>query len=157
MDKRLAQARQALEQGYLETAAELLKPLVDAQDAEALFLRSTFSLPGEESESMFEKRSLQFLKRSAELNYAPALYALGVCYSIGDLVSKNERQATQYFKTAAALGYSKAKYEHGRNLLYGAPGLNKQVESGWQLIREAAADDVEDASIFIHKFARKSF
>ncbi|WP_202414249.1 tetratricopeptide repeat protein [Duganella flavida] len=132
----------------------MLKPHLDTQDAEALFLRSTFSLPNEESERRFEKRSLQFLKRSAELGYAPALYALGVCYAIGDLVLKDERQAAKYFKTAASLGYAKAKYEHGRNLPYGAQGDAQQVEIGWRLIREAAVDDVQDASEFMHKFAR---
>jgi len=82
----LAKARLALDHGDIAEASQLLGPLVASADPEALFLSSTFSAADGETDEQFEERSLRCLKKSAELGYAPALYALGVCYDTGDLV-----------------------------------------------------------------------
>ncbi|MCU6496280.1 hypothetical protein LPN04_00575 [Rugamonas sp. A1-17] len=151
--KILAKARLALDRGDISEASQLLAPLVASADPEALFLASTFSSVDEESDEQFEERSIRFLKKSAELGYAPALYALGVCYDSGDLVGKDELKAGYFFECAAKLGYPKAKFEHGRNLYYGSHGFDKKSQLGWQLVQDAANEHVEDAKEFIRNFA----
>ncbi|MYM94834.1 SEL1-like repeat protein [Duganella vulcania] len=93
------------------------------------------------------------MKTSVEPGYAPALYALGVCCDIGDLVGKDELKAGYFFERAAKLGYSKAKFEHGRNLFYGSHGFDKKSQLGWQLVQDAANEHVEDAKEFIRNVA----
>ncbi|MES2160571.1 MAG: hypothetical protein V4476_05400 [Pseudomonadota bacterium] len=155
MDKAqiIAKVRLALDLGDMLEATQLLNPLVANADPEALFLSSTFSLSGDESNEQFEERSLRLLKKSAELGFAPALYALGVCYDLGDMVHKDKLKAGHFFECAAKLGYPKAKYEHGRNLYYGSHGFDKKIQLGWQLVQDAANEQVEDAMEFIRNFA----
>lgn len=149
----LAKARLALDLGDIAEASQLLGPLAEHADPEALFLFSTFSMPDDESLAQFEERSMRLLEKSAELGYAPALYALGVCYDLGDLVRQDKFKAAQLFECAAKLGYPKAKYEHGRNLYYGSHGEHKKSQLGWQLIQDAANEQVEGAMEFIRNSA----
>jgi TPR repeat protein len=145
----LARAREAIDSGNFKAAHSLLQPLVKNGNPEALFLSSTFSFPSTESDAQFEERSLNFLIRASNAGYPPALYALGVCYDLGDLVEPNAEKAGVFFKQAAEAGYSKAKFSHGRNLFYGSNGLVQEVQQALHFIKEAANEGVEDAAEFL--------
>jgi len=101
-------ARNQMEVGDYRAASSTLRPLVQAECAEALFLCSTFSVAGSESEDEFERRSFSMLARAAELGYVPAIYALAVCYESGDLVDENQEPAGNLFESAAVFGISKS-------------------------------------------------
>ena len=113
--------------------------------AEALFLYSTFSVSGSESEDEFEKRSFSMLARAAELGYLPAIYALAVCYDSGDLVEENPELAGKLFESAASAKIPKAMYRHGLNLIHGSNGISLNKQLGLRLVQEAAHNGVEDA------------
>lgn len=130
-------------------AYELLRPLLEKSVPEALFLYATFSLAETESETEFDRRSFDLLTRAADLGYAPALFAVGVCYEVGDLVEPDPSLAATYLRSAAEQGYPKAKFSHGLNVYYGSNGTPRDEESGLALIRAAAKAGVEDAEDFL--------
>lgn len=143
-------ATSLVEQGKLKKALVVLQPLLHADDPEALFLYSTFSIRGSETAAEFERRSFNLLHRSAALGFAPAIYALGCCYETGDLVDADPVQASTLFRQAADMGHSKGKFRHGLNLYYGTNGIEKHSSEGLRLIRAAAAEGVEDAEEFLN-------
>ena len=139
-------ARQEMEVGNYSAAFRILWPLVQNDCAEALFLYSTFSVAGSESDADFEQRSLAMLGRAAELGYAPASYALGVCYESGDLVAAADpERAGKLFESAAATAHPNAMYRHGLNLISGSNGIPRNASMGLRLVQEAAQNGVEDA------------
>ena len=141
----LAAAKRMMEHGDFENAHRTLRPLVDAEIPEALFLYSTFSLAGTESDAAFEKRSVDMLTRAAHLGHAAAMYSVGVCFENGDLVEKDVKRAAHLYSAAAEAGDSRAKFRHGLNLLYGSGGMRREEVAGRALIRIAAAEGIEEA------------
>jgi TPR repeat protein len=136
--------RKAFKNRNAKIAEKLLLPLVRALNAEALFIYSQFSIRTKESAECFERRSVTLLRQAADLDYAPALYALGVCYDSGDLVEKDSVVAAGLFERAAALNYPEAKLSHGLNLVYGT-GTSENRELGIDLIRQAVQEGVDGA------------
>lgn len=145
----ISDARRKIESGQIREALQVLRPLLETEVPEALFLYSTFSLAGTETEDEFEKRSFKLLKRAADLGHVPALYALGVCYEVGDLVEANPVYAASLLKTAAEMGHSKAKFRYGLDLYHGSNGVIRNQAAGLELIRAAAQDGVEDAEEYL--------
>jgi TPR repeat protein len=145
----ISAARRSIELGDYSGALLQLRPLLDSEVPEALFIFSTFSIAGTETDSEFERRSLKLLRRASELGYPPAIYALGVCYEAGDLISADLNKAATLFEAAARLGYSKAKFRFGLNVFYGTAGTPRDEESGLRLIREAAGEGVEEAHEYL--------
>ncbi|MFG6448908.1 tetratricopeptide repeat protein [Roseateles sp. BYS180W] len=145
----ISEAQRKIESGKFREAYEVLRPLLETEVPDALFLYSTFSLAGTESEAEFEKRSFELLERAADLGHAPALYALGVCYEVGDLVEANPIYAATLLKAAAEMGHAKAKFCHGLNLYHGSNGVPRSEGAGLALVRAAAQDGVEDAEEFL--------
>jgi TPR repeat protein len=143
-------AARIIESGDCSQAYRLLKPYIEQGRAEAIFLFSKFSRESE-TDDEFERRSLECLERAAAANYPPALYALGVCYDLGELTVRDPLKAARLFESAASGGYAKAKLSHGLNLYYGSNGVAKDVNAGLELIRAAAADGVQGAIEFILK------
>jgi TPR repeat protein len=141
-------AERLMDENRHDEAQALLHPLVILEVPAALFLAATFSLPENESEALFEARSIDYLTKAADGGYPPALYALGVCYDIGDLIAPDLDKAGQLFKQAAEAGHLKGKFCHGRNLFYGSNGMTQEREKGLDLIREAADGGVEEAAEF---------
>jgi TPR repeat protein len=142
-------AQAKAERGEFRDAYEVLRPLLEKSVPEALFLYSTFSVAGSESETDFERRSLDLLQRAADLGHPPALYALGACYEGGDLVGTDPQRAAVLLKAAAEAGYPKAKFRHGLNVLYGSNEMPREEESGLALIRAAAQEGVPEAVDFL--------
>jgi TPR repeat protein len=148
-EKLVADAEAALNTVGCEAAYKLIKPLLAEGNPAALFLYSHFSISRVETEEEFDKRRIEMLRRAAGLGYAPALYALGVCYDTGDLVEGDPSYAATLFKAAAEKGYPKAKFLHGLNLLYASNGMPKDEASGLQWIRNAAHEEVEEAQEYL--------
>ena len=145
----LGAAQREAELGKFRDAYETLRPLLAREVPEALFMYSTFSVAGSESEAEFERRSLDLLRRAADLGYAPALYALGACYEVGDLVEADPQRAAVLLKDAAEKGYPKAKFRHGLNVYYGSNGMPRSEQSGLVLIRAAANEGIPEAADFL--------
>lgn len=141
----LDDAKKAIEQGDCSLAYKILKPLIDDDNPEALYLFSMFSLPNDESIKDFEQRSVRVLTKAAACEYPPAQYALGVYYDGGDLVKQDKLKAAMLFKAAAISGYSKAQLSYGLDLYYGSNGIPKDVDRGLDYIRKAADAGIEDA------------
>jgi TPR repeat protein len=141
-------AAQLIDSGDCAQAYQLLKPHIDEDQPEALFLFSKFSIKSETDEE-FERRSVECLERAAAGHYPPALYALGVCYDSGELTAYDPLLAARLFEQAANSGYAKAKLSHGLNLYYGSNGIMKNAAAGLELIRAAADEGVEGAIEFL--------
>lgn len=145
----ISAAQVMVDLGNFRDAYEALRPLLARDVPEALFMYSAFSVAGSESEAEFERRSLDLLRRAAELDHAPALYALGVCYELGDLVEADPQRAALLLKASAESGYAKAKFRHGLNVYYGSNGMPRSEQSGLLLIRAAASDGITEAEDFL--------
>jgi TPR repeat protein len=148
--KALISAAQAkAELGNFRDAYEVLRPLLDREVPAALFLYSTFSVAGSESEAEFERRSLDLLRRAADLGHPAALYALGACYEVGDLVEADPQRAALLLKAAAEMGHPKATFRHGLNIYYGSNGMLRSEQAALPLIRAAAKEGVPEAEVFL--------
>lgn len=141
----LEKAKQLIEVGECRKAYKLLEPLVDEGMPEAQFLYSTFSISKKESIEQFEERSISLLQSASNAGYAPAMYALAVCYDTGDIVASDANKASSLYREAAEAGHPKAKLSHGLNLFYGSNGIKKDEENGLVLIKQALAEGVEGA------------
>lgn len=138
IQQRINDAKKEMEVGNNDLAYYKLAPLVKGRNPEALFLYSKFSSVVKESVSEFEKRSFDMLCQSAKLGFAPAMYALAVCYAIGDLVDQSESEAARWYEAAAKAGHQSAKLHYGIALFNGA-GVNIDRPAGLALIREVAS------------------
>lgn len=125
----------------------LLSPLIQSDDAEALYLWSMSSLPSE-AEDQFHSRHLALLLRAAQLNYAPAQFTLGMYHLFGDFLSLDKCLAAKYFESASGQGYPSAQYEYGLALLHGV-GVPQDAKEGARLIRAAASAGNETAQEYI--------
>jgi TPR repeat protein len=149
-EKLVADAEIALNKGECEAAYKLIEPLLAEDNPGALFIYSHFSFAGSETEEEFDKRRIEMLKRAADQGYGPAIYTLGTCYEIGDLVEADPIYAAELLRIAAEMGYSKAKFRHGLNLYYGSNGMPKNESKGLELIHAAANAGVEEASEYLN-------
>lgn len=145
----ISEAQRKIDSGEFREAYEVLRPLLDIEVPEALFIYSTFSIAGAESEEEFERRSAELLRRAADFGHPSSLYALGACHEVGDLVEANPIYAASLFQAAAEKGHPKAKFRHGLNLYYGSNGVPRNERLGLELIRAAAQEGVEDAREFL--------
>jgi TPR repeat protein len=152
----LQKAKQKLKMGDCKNAYLLLEPLLSQKNPEALFLYSTFSLHDMETDSQFEVRSINLLKEASEAGYAPATYALAVCYEYGDLIEQNCILAATLYKKAAEAGYSKAKLDHGLNLFYGSNGIPKEKHLGLTLIKQAILERVDGAAEILGQLEKQT-
>jgi len=141
----IAKANGLIESGKYEKAYELLLPLLDKRDPEALFLFSTFQVDTSESIQEFEIRSLNLIKEAADLELPEALYTLGVIYETGDGVTSDMNKASSLFKKAAERGHSRAKLSYGLDLVYGSNGISQDKILGLTFIKESVSEGVEGA------------
>lgn len=116
-------AKDEINKGSLKKAFKLLKPLIDDNFPEALFLYASFSLKNTETEQGFYERRIGLLEKSSSLGFMPATYVLAECYEFGDLLAEDKNKAAELYKLAAEHGYAKAKLDHGLNLFYGSYGI----------------------------------
>ena len=77
------------------------------------------------------------------IGYVPALYCSGVCYSFGEGVAQDTKQAARYFRAAARKGDAKAEYNLGYYYEHGK-GVSKNKKSAMRWYEHAAEHgDVE--------------
>ncbi len=124
-----------------------LAPLVASGLAEALYLSSMSSQPGESDEE-FQARHIESVSAAAESGYAPALFTQGMYYLFGDMVPLDKEAAARNFAAAACQGYPAAQYEYGLALLHGV-GVPVDALEGIRLIHAAAAAGDEAAKDFV--------
>jgi TPR repeat protein len=91
--------------GGFRRAARILKPWVQRGHPEALFLRASFSLRGEETTQAFEARRIRMLSQAAELGFPQAMYDWAICLEIGDGVDQDPEAAAKWFEAAARAGH----------------------------------------------------
>lgn len=149
MDKKIIEnlftlAKSEIENGYSKNAYRLLKPFIERECSEALFLYSMFSFTKEESLEEFDKRSIDLLQKASALEHPAAMYALAGYYDTGDIVPINRELAARLIQNAAQLGYNKAMLEHGLNLYYGSY-IEKDINLALGYLSQAAKEGNEDA------------
>ena len=118
---------------------EMLKPLVRQDNPEALFLAAEFSR-SRENEKDYERRYVEYIQRATAKEYPPALYVLGSFCDLGDalpVIPIDRKRAAQLFKRCAELKHACCQYNHSLNLLYGANGIEKDVQAGLALLQES--------------------
>lgn len=152
----IQQARDAIDVGDCESAYELLAPLLSEKNPEAEFLYATFSISGMETAEQFEARSVRLLQAASDAGYAPAMYALAVCYDSGDMVGRDAVRASLLNKKAAEAGYPKAKLSHGLDLFYGSNEMPKDEQRGLALIEQAVAENVPGAADILEQLRSAS-
>jgi len=147
-------ARTSFNADRFAEAYRLLEPLIASANPEALYLGAGFSLPNE-STQIYERRHLEWIMRSAEQEYPPALYVLGVYYDTGDLVSFDKAKAAQLFKRAAELKHAHSQCIHGTALVYGTKDVEKDERRGMEYILESAKAKFEGALEMLARFYEK--
>lgn len=140
-------AIEQINSGSCSLAKDILEPLVKLLVPEAIYLYSSFSIAGTESDADFERRSISLLNDAAMLGYAPAMHALGEYYESGDLLGIDMKKAELLFSSAAAQGHMRSKFRYGLILLDDQrPSSRDQAQ---RLIREAAEAGIEEAADFL--------
>ena len=124
--------------GEIASAIQLLSPYAQAGVAEAEFLLSEIGLPQETSDE-FDARHLRLLESSAIKGYPPALYRLGACFDVGDLVPEDKKRAAGYFREAALGDHAHSQWIHGQDLLHGRNGVTKDPIKGQEFLLKSAA------------------
>ncbi|RNF86308.1 sel1 repeat family protein [Montanilutibacter psychrotolerans] len=106
VDAAIAVVRRMLDDGGdLASARRILTPLIEAGNAEAVYLGASFSWAGE-SVQEFERRHLEMIRESARSGYPPALYTLGAYLDMGDFLETDKAAAAELFKQAAEAGHA---------------------------------------------------
>jgi TPR repeat protein len=141
----LLEAERAFEAEKFKKGHSLLAPLIEKEVPEAFFLAAGFGKKGEKDEIFFQRR-FYFLNQAAHYGHASALYTLAVHHDTGVECMKSGEIAAVYFEKAANLGHGRAKLFHGMNLVQGINKISKDKERGLDYIRQAVADNVEDAA-----------
>jgi TPR repeat protein len=150
----IAIAKQKLDQDDGESARRILAPLIEAGNAEAMYLGANFSW-GKESPEQFERRHLEMLRDSAKRGYPPALYTLGTYFDMGDLLEADKTAAAALFKQAAEAGHAHSQWIYGIELLYGHGCYEKNEKEGIKLILEAAHAGFQGALETLARFHEK--
>jgi len=147
-------ARTYINADQFDEAHRLLGPLIANGNPEALYLGAGFSLPNETTET-YDRRHLEWITQSAEQNYPPALFVLGVYYDTGELVNLDKTKAAQLFKRAAELKHAHSQCIHGTALLYGTKDVEKDERRGMEYILESAKAKFQGALEMLARFYEK--
>ncbi len=90
------------------------------------------------------------MKAAADQGHADAMGGLGYFYSVGEVVSKDEKLAAEWFRKGAVKGSAKAQLNLGKLLLAektGGDGAEKLRAEGVQWIKQAADQGLADAGL----------
>ena len=157
VQKSLDAAQACFEDGRFDEMHGVLDPLIKQGNPEALFLAANVSRR-DESEGEFERRHLEFIKQSATAEYPPALYTLGFYYDMGDaapVIPHDPLKAAQIFKRGAELKHAHCQHLHAEALLYGAHGIEKDVDAGMAYLRESAEAKFEGSLKLLAEYYEK--
>ena len=84
-----------------------------------------------------EAASLQWLRKSAAQNYAPAIFWVGLAYQDGNGVKMDDAEAAKWLRRAADLKLADAQYALGWYYA-GARGVERNMDEAMKLFRAAA-------------------
>jgi len=157
VQKILNSARACAKKNRFNQFHKILKPLIRQENSEALFLAAGFSRPRETWEK-HERRYIEYIQRAAEKEYPPALYVLGFYYDMGDaapVIPHDQIKAAQIFKRGAELKHAHCQSLHATALLYGAHGIEKDVDAGMAYLRESAEAKFEGSLKLLAEYYEK--
>ena len=127
---------------YQKKVAEL-KPLAESGDPEAQIQLAKEYYGGPDAKELMPE-ILALYGKAAEQGSALAQYILGVTYSEGWGVSKDDVKAREYFKIAAENNYHFSQYNYAIYLLHGI-GAPKDEKEAWSWMRKSSAQGSPDA------------
>ncbi|KAI1077507.1 hypothetical protein F5B20DRAFT_263801 [Whalleya microplaca] len=142
-------ARARSRERYVVDAHKILKKLVHAQNADAMFFLADCQGRGVLGYEPDPKEAFTLYQSAAKLGNAAAAYRTAVCCEIGNDdgggTRKDPLKAIQWYKRAATLGDTPAMYKVGMILLKGLLGQPKNPREavGW-LKRAAERADAEN-------------
>jgi TPR repeat protein len=142
-------ARARSRERYVMDAHKILKKLVSAQNAEAMFFLADTIGRGALGLEPDNKEAFTLYQSAAKLGNAPAAYRTAVCCELGNDdgggTRKDPLKAIQWYKRAATLGDTPAMYKVGMIMLKGLLGQPKNPREavGW-LKRAAERADTEN-------------
>ncbi|OHS99059.1 hypothetical protein TRFO_08627 [Tritrichomonas foetus] len=108
--------------GDMKTVKNYCKLSSGQSKATEYLILSRLYYRNRDKKAHYISKALQYLQKSADMSYPPAIHTLGVLYSKGEYVLKDKNKAVNYFKQAAELNYSESFYELG--MIYCEPDLN---------------------------------
>ncbi len=147
----LSDALQCFEREDPGTGHNVCQDLQD-QSSVAVLLSALFSKEGEQ-EDEFEARHVSDLKRAATMGNPLAQYALGVYYDNGDMVEGSRETAENYYRMSAEAKMPLACHVYGIMLYYGSGLTKADKERGFEMVRYASEQGVEDAAIFLRSLS----
>jgi len=103
-----------------------------------------------ESSTMVEQSDDSSLTQNEERSLAEVHFNIGVMFSAGDGVPKNDVQAAKWFLKAAEEGLSEAQFNIGQSYLHGT-GVAKNAALGMEWIRKAADNGYQPAQDILSK------
>ena len=111
-----------------------LRKRAEQGDADAQFmLAKHFALVakvlGEKYAEKYNAGAVQWYRKAAELGHSEAQYNLGICYSVGTGVVKDEAEAVKWYLKAAEQGFAKAQYNLGICYSDGTGVIKNKAES----------------------------
>jgi C-terminal processing protease CtpA/Prc len=127
---------QAIDQQQYDRARELLQPLVEGNNARAIYILAYMYQAGQGLPVDLQKANELYAK-SAALKFDPAVNNLGVSYRDGRGLAQSYQQALELFTQAAALGNRQAALNAG--VLYvNGQGVRRDYVEGyaWYLIAD---------------------
>lgn len=92
----------------------------------------------------YKSGGFDIILRLAEQGDAFAQCILGLCYSTGDVVAKDNKKAYDWYKKAAEQGYAMAQHLYGTCYYYGL-GVSKDSEKAVEWYIKAAKQDYAEA------------
>lgn len=117
-------------------------------DAEALALLETAASAGHAGaqelvaltklQSGDDAAGFEWMKKSAEKDWLPAIYELGILHAEGRGTEVDRSEAADHFRRAAELGDERAMFDHGRCLAEGY-GVSANFTEGVRWVRLASA------------------
>lgn len=126
----------AYQDGRFETAIEMMKPLAEAGDINALATLGDIYSFGEGT-PIDHVEALKWSRRGAALGSSEGENDLGVSYAKGQGVPKDAAEAIKWFRKAADHGNAKAQVSIARRYLYGED-VKKDVPLGLIYLHAAA-------------------
>lgn len=110
-------------------------------DGQTQFQQARASLLGESVPKDVNK-AFEFMKSAAAHGHPDAIGGLGYFYSVGIVVAKDDKLATEYFRKGAELGSAKSQFNLGKMLL----AVN-QVDEGLAWMKKAADQSLPEAAL----------
>ena len=148
----IADAKREIDVGEVTRAHQILQPLVDKGNAQAIYIAATISKSGESAEE-FEKRHVEFVTLAASKNYPDAIYQLGYFFDVGESgFEVDKKRAAELFKKAADLGHPRSQWIHACELLWGAGSYEQNVSEGLEYLNQAVKGNFDEALETLARF-----